>query len=435
MSAAADTALREFNRRYFLDYPLEVSRLLEDLPNARIVELFATQPVEVLVGTWQQLDMATAEQLLSALPPQQVTRLLMLMDPARAAALLNRLDATARERYLKPLPAGVRTELNKLMEYPHDSAGGMMDWRVLPMRGSLSVAEARKRLRESAVTPMQNVFLTANDGELIGRIPMTELAIAQDDTRLAELEQPVRAVVRDTDPREQVVQIIEQHRVNEVPVVDFHGRLIGVIRQATVLATLQEDTSADIQAMVGASREERALSGVGFAVRKRLPWLNINLVTAFVAASVVGLFESTIAQFTALAVLLPVVAGQSGNAGAQSLAVTMRGLALREITVRHWWRVLAKEVNAGLFNGLAIAAVTAIGVFVWSQSFGLALVIAISMIIAMVAAGFAGALIPILLTRLGQDPAQSSSIILTTITDVVGFFSFLSIATMLASLL
>jgi magnesium transporter len=187
--------------------------------------------------------------------------------------------------------------------------------------------------------------------------------------------------------------------------------------------------------MVGASKDEQALSKASFAVKKRLPWLQINLLTAFLAAAVVGLFESTIAQFTALAVLLPVVAGQSGNAGAQALAVTMRGLALREITDSQWLPVTRKEVIVGLVNGVAVALTCGIGVFVWSGSFGLVLVIAISMVLAMVAAGFAGAVVPIVLKRLGQDPAQSSSIILTTVTDVAGFFSFLGIATLLASMI
>jgi magnesium transporter len=191
----------------------------------------------------------------------------------------------------------------------------------------------------------------------------------------------------------------------------------------------------DILTMVGASRDERALSSVLFVVRKRLPWLSINLLTAFLAAAVVGLFEDTIARFTALAVLLPVVAGQSGNTGAQALAVTMRGLVLREIGTSQWLRVARKEVGAGFWNGVAIALMTSAGVLFWSSSMGLALVIGVSMVIAMVAAGFSGVVIPVVLSKLGQDPAQSSSIILTTVTDVVGFFAFLGIATMLSDLL
>jgi magnesium transporter len=187
--------------------------------------------------------------------------------------------------------------------------------------------------------------------------------------------------------------------------------------------------------MVGASEQERALSPPLFAVQKRLPWLQVNLLTAFLAAAVVGLFEDTIARVTALAVLLPVVAGQSGNTGAQALAVTMRGLALREVRTRHWLRVVVKAALAGAGNGVAVAATTSLAGYVWSRSPGLALVIGSSMVISMTLAGFSGAGIPMLLTALRQDPAQSSSIVLTTITDVVGFFSFLGIATLLSGML
>ncbi|MFM1896666.1 MAG: hypothetical protein RLZZ385_1740, partial [Pseudomonadota bacterium] len=198
---------------------------------------------------------------------------------------------------------------------------------------------------------------------------------------------------------------------------------------------LREDIVTDMQTMVGASKDERALSTSLFAVRKRLPWLQINLLTAFLAAAVVGLFEDTIARYTALAVLLPIAAGQSGNTGAQALAVTMRGLTLREITLRDWFRVLRKESAAGFINGLGIAVVCAGGVYLWSQSPGLALIMAIAMVSSMTIAGVSGALVPIVLKRFGQDPAQSSSIVLTTITDITGFMAFLGTATLLSAML
>jgi magnesium transporter len=237
------------------------------------------------------------------------------------------------------------------------------------------------------------------------------------------------------ESREQITETLEAHKVTTLAFVNLDNRLLGVIRHETLLVAAQAEATLDIQTMVGVSRRERALSKVSFAVRKRLPWLNINLATAFLAAGVVGMFEDTIAQFTALAVLLPVVAGQSGNTGSQALAVTMRGLALREIRTSQWLRVATKEVLVALFNSVVIAAVTAAAVYVWSDSGGLALVIGSSMIVSMVAAGLAGAVIPMLLTWLGQDPAQSSSIILTTVTDVAGFLSFLGIASLLSSML
>jgi magnesium transporter len=261
------------------------------------------------------------------------------------------------------------------------------------------------------------------------------VAVASPAARLESLALPAVAAVQPLTTREEVVDELSRRQLRSLPVVDFEGRFLGALRHDALFKAVEEEVTADIQTMVGASKEERALSKPSFAVRKRLPWLEINLVTAFLAAAVVGVFEDTIARFTALAVLLPVVAGQSGNTGAQALAVTMRGLALREIRLRHWWRVSLKEVAVAFVNGVAVALTTATGVYVWSRSIGLALVIGTSMVISMVAAGLAGAGVPMLLTASGQDPAQSSSIILTTVTDVVGFFSFLGIATLLASML
>jgi magnesium transporter len=310
-----------------------------------------------------------------------------------------------------------------------------MDPRVIAFRADMGAREALTRLRRSKARALREIYVTDEEGRLSGRVEMQDLALAEPNQRLADISRRIASAVQNLTPREEVVEILEQYKLPVLPVIDVNGRLVGVIHQAGLLTALQEETSLDIQTMVGASKDERALSKVPFAVIKRLPWLQINLLTAFLAAGVVGLFESTIAKFTALAVLMPVVAGQSGNAGAQALAVTMRGLALREISVRHWLRVVWKEVNVGLLNGLAIALTTGVAVFFWSKSFGLSLVIGISMVLSMIAAGFSGAIIPIALTRMGQDPAQSSTIVLTTVTDVVGFLSFLGIATLMAQML
>ena len=208
-----------------------------------------------------------------------------------------------------------------------------------------------------------------------------------------------------------------------------------MIRNHALIDAAKADVSQDVQSLFGAGREERALSKVSFAVKKRLPWLQINLVTAFLAASVVAIFEDTISKITVLAVFLPVVAGQSGNTGSQALAVTMRGLALREISVSQWFVVARKEILVGVINGVAVAITTSLVVFFWASSLGLAIVIGISMILSMAIAGLSGALVPMILQSMGQDPASSSSIILTTVTDIVGFLSFLGLATLLASVL
>jgi magnesium transporter len=435
MNAGASTAVAALNLRFLLDYPREAARHLEAMPVQDTSVMFAEQPLHAVVPVWSNLATDVEQALFVELPDPRAAALLAELEPARSAALLNRLDEEDRARYKGMLAPQVAAEIDALMHYPPDSAGQLMDPRVFAFRADLTAQEALTRLRRGKRRGSRELFLVDDDGRLDGRVEIEDLALAEPDQILARIAHKVADAVRDTDPREDVVEKMQRDTTTDLPVIDFDGRLVGYIRQSTLASAVQQETSLDIQTMVGASRDERALSSARFAVVKRLPWLQINLLTAFLAASVVGLFEATIAKFTALAVLLPVVAGQSGNAGAQALAVTMRGLVLREISLRHWPRVVLKEINTGLMNGCAVAATTALGVYVWSRSLGLVLVISAAMVISMVAAGFAGALVPIVLQRFGQDPAQSSSIILTTVTDVVGFFSFLGIATLFSSLL
>jgi magnesium transporter len=373
--------------------------------------------------------------LLAEFPETLASHVLAEAEPMAAIAALLQLEPAARERHLEALTTPVAQELRGLMNYPENSAGRLMNPRVAPLRAEMLVGDAIERLRAMRNRTQRILFVVDAEGRLVGRVDTVDLVLADHQKSVGSLMREVKVRIHDLDPREEVVDILERTPLNVLPVVSHSGRLLGAIDQAELVSAVQQEASLDLQPMVGASADERALSPATFAVRKRLPWLQINLLTAFLAAAVVGSFESLIAKFTALAVLLPVVAGQSGNAGAQALAVTMRGLVLREISLRHWPKVLGKEAFTGLVNGLAIAATTALGVYVWSRSVGLMLIIAIAMVLSMVSAGLAGALVPILLRRFGQDPATASSIILTTVTDVVGFFSFLGIATLMAPML
>lgn len=428
-------AIVALNRRFLLDHPMHAAQRIEQLPADEAAAALREQPATVLAPVMLHLATDIAAELLVCLPDELVADLLAELAPNDAARLLGALEPDADRKYLSSLDASVAREIERLAEYPADSAGRLMETRIPYFRGSATVDATLERLRAARTRTTRSLFIVGDDNRLSGRVGIQEIAIAPGDTHLRDLAQPVAAVASPVAPRAEVVDLLDRHKLVDLAVVDVDGRLLGIIYHGTLIQAIQEDATADIQTMVGASKDERALSTPLFAVRKRLPWLHINLLTAFLAAAVVGLFEDTIARFTALAILLPVVAGQSGNAGAQALAVTMRGLALREISLRHWLHVTLKEVQTGFINGLAVAFTCGIGVYLWSGSIGLVLVIAMSMVLAMVAAGFAGAVVPISLTRLGQDPAQSSSIILTTVTDIAGFLSFLGIATLLARML
>ncbi|MGB5472352.1 MAG: magnesium transporter [Gammaproteobacteria bacterium] len=417
-------------------FPQEATEALETAPADEIVQLLHSLPPDRGAQILGRISTALATSVLNKLQPDQARRNLTVMDPVGAALLLGSLDPESRELQLDRLDAGLARELRDLMSYPQASAGRLMQPRPPSIPARLTVKQALHRLRRLPARDTAVLVVTDDSGRLLGLVDLADVVHADPGARLETLVQITTPVcVNALTPREEIIDLFSRYRLRLLPVVDIENRLLGIIRQSTVIKAAQEEAAADLQAMVGVSRDERALSSPLLAMRKRLPWLNINLLTAFLAASVVGIFEDTIAQFTALAVLLPVVAGQSGNTGAQALAVIMRGLAVREIRVRHWQRVLLKEVLAGILNGMAIALVTSLGVLLWSRSAGLAAVIGVAMVISMALAGLSGAAIPLLLTRLGQDPAQSASIILTTVTDVVGFFSFLGLASLFSGLL
>jgi magnesium transporter len=428
-------AVRSLHHEFFKCCPGEATVLLEKRPHQEIARILAGYPLELTLPIWERLAPDVAVRALEALAQPMRPAILSHMDPNRAVAILSVMSPEEREGSLRYMGREMASRLREILAYSPDSAGAMMDTRVLLLRKETTVGEAMGRIRRLHRRGVRMVFVVDEDDRLQGVVDMQDLAAASTGERLESLQRLVPAQINALSPRAEVVKLLEEHQLTDLPVVDFEGRLIGAVRYRNLVEAVEDEASVALQTMVGVSKDERALSKVGFVVRKRLPWLQINLATAFLAAAVVGLFEETIATYTALAVLLPVVAGQSGNTGAQALAVTMRGLALREIHTGQWLRIVLKEMAAAFWNGLGIAVVTAIGVWLWSGSLGLTAVIGISMVLSMVIAGMSGAIIPVILTVFGQDPAQSSSIVLTTVTDVSGFFSFLGIATLLQSLL
>lgn len=433
--ARSDRAVRALLERYLQQFPDEAARELEQLPLKEVVGLLQSQSAPVAGRALQQLTPDVAAEALAALEADAFRGVMPTLEPVRAASLLARLDRDQREERLALMDEPSAHEIRTLMSYPPGTAGQVMDARITTFRADATVKEALAKLRALKGRPIADVFLVGEDGRLAAAMPLQELAVADPGVRLDSLRLRVPVGVQATTSREEVVEVFERGIGTTIPVVDFDGRPVGVIRNDVLVAAAQQEASADLQKMVGASTDERALSSAPFAVKKRLPWLQINLATAFLASAVVGVFEDTIARYTALAVLLPVVAGQSGNTGMQALAVTLRGLALREIRLRHWPRVALKELAAGALNGVAVALVTALGVYLWSGSTGLATVIGTAMVGSMVIASISGASVPMVLQWLGLDPAQASSVVLTTVTDCGGFFSFLGLATLMSRLL
>ena len=421
----------------FMDrYPADAVRKLEQQNPAEAAGILLNKPMTTTLKIWRRFSPLFGASILKEMEVDYRVKLLNQIEPNIGASFLKALDEPTRLALLEMITERyVKNDLIRAMTYLEDTAGALMDARVMYFRPEMTVGEVVSILRGRPHGMYRKLYTVDEENQLHGIIDMEDIALTRHEHTLSTIERLNPSCVDEQASREELVKIFENQKVTDLPVVDVNRRLIGVLRYHVLVEAALEESSVDMQTMVGVSKDERALSPAGFATRKRLPWLQINLVTAFMAAAVVGIFEDTIAKYTALAILLPVVAGQSGNTGAQSLAVTMRGLALKEIYPRMWTRILFKEFNVGVMNGIAVALTTGLGVYVWSKSMGLTMVIMISMVLSMSIASVSGALIPIMLTVTGQDPAQSSSIVLTTVTDIAGFFSFLGIASLFIHML
>lgn len=423
-------AYQLLHEEFFTNYHEEAAQILETFQVPDILRLMQFTTGKNVANLLACMSPVVAAEVITAMSTDLLAQTLPEMSPARAASLLQRLDENLWNAILNRIPSRHANQIRSYMEYPPDSVGSLMDPGVFTLPEDLTVGEAMAQVRSRAPKDIHDLYIVDRNQTLVGKLSVRDLLLIEPDERLQSVMHRDLSAIHPLESREQIVELFSQRLLFTIPVVDLDGHLLGVIRNQDIVKASQEDATADILTMVGANKDERPLSSVSFSVRKRLPWLQINLLTAFLAAFVVGIFESTIAQFTALAVLLPIVAGQSGNTGAQSLAVVIRGLALRDIRPSEWARVSGKEVFVAFLNSLAVAGVACLAVALWSRSFGLTLVIGVSMVISMVIAGLSGAIIPMALKALKQDPAQSSSIVLTTITDVVGFLSFLGLATL-----
>lgn len=428
--AAHRLALLPLLQRYIERDPVTAARLLETMDEVEGGAVLAALPPGVCAEILPLLPAHRAAALWPHLPAKTYEGLTQRLRPEQAAGILLHLTGEARATFLQALSEHTKRRIHELLTYPANSAGRILSTDFLALRQDMKVKDAIQRIRTLATrhAPASYAYVVDEADRLVGVLNMRDLLLASSDVTLqAIMKTDVFSITGFMD-REEVAQELRLRHYFAVPVVDAERRLLGVVRSDQIIGDVQQEGLEDILRMVGAGGDEQTFSPITYSLRKRLPWLYINLATAFLAAAVVGLFKDLIAQITMLAVFLPVVAGQGGNAGAQSLAVVMRGLVLREIRPSNAWRLIAKETWIGVMNGVMIGAATAGVVWLWHGNPMLGLVIGLGMIVNLAAAGLAGAAIPITMKTLGRDPAQSSNIVLTTITDCVGNFAFLGFA-------
>ena len=354
------------------------------------------------------------------------------MDSDDVVDLLEDLDESQHRAILDALEEPDRNAARQALSYPEYSAGRLMQREFVAVPQHWTVGQTIDRMRTDKNLPEQfyHVFLVTPDNTPTGYVSLGRLLSARRETALASItEDSFRSF--DLDEEEgNVAYEFNQYHLISAPVLDDAGRLAGVITIDDAMTVLDEEHEEDLLRMAGAG-EGNLSDGAVKTTWQRLPWLGVNLVTAIVASLVIALFEATIQSLVALAVLMPIVASMGGNAGTQSMAVAVRGLATRDLTSANVWRIIRREILVGLFNGVIFAVVMGAVGYVWFGSLMLAGVIAAAMVINLVVAGLSGIGLPAVLDRLGVDPALASGTFVTTVTDVVGFFAFLGLATVL----
>ena len=387
-----------------------------------------------------------AASTISELPPDIFRQVVDAVSDERLAAVLGRLEVDdivhlvdelpeeRRAEVVALLPEERRTDLRRAELYPDNSAGRVMTTDFVALDAKMTAQEAidhvRARGTRGETDAILYLYVVDDERRLLGVVPIRRLVTSAPDRPCGELmiREPV-SVGADTD-QEEVARIVARYNLLAAPVVDADGRMVGLITVDDVIDVIQEEATEDIYNLAGLDEEERVFSPVGLSVRKRLPWMVVNLGTAFLAASVVGLFRHTIEEVVMLAVFMPIVAGMAGNAGVQALTVVARGIALGETEFSSGASAVGKQFLVGVAVGAVTGAIGALVAYWWGGSPIFGVVVFAAMLVSMAVAGLAGAAVPLALKALKQDPALGSGVLVTTFTDAVGFFTFLGIATL-----
>jgi magnesium transporter len=395
----------------------------------RLVELTGT---DFDFSALNEVDDAVREEILEELEPATVAEGVRELESDDAVELLESLDEEDKEEILERLPPSERDVLERSLDYPEGSAGRRMQSEFIAVPLAWTVGEAIDYMRETADLPQRfyEIYAVDDARHWQGAVSLDALLRSRRPVPLADLIDADRRRVAVGDDLAEVARLFGKYNLVAAPVVDEDKRLVGVITIDDVVDVIEEEADEDFKALGGVSRDEELSDSVWTIAKGRFNWLLINLATAFLASSVLGLFEGQLEQMVALAVLAPIVASQGGNAATQTMTVAVRALATRELGPSNASRVVMREALVGLVNGIAFALITGVAAVAWFKTPGLGIVIGLAIISNLVAGALGGILIPMVLERVHADPAVASGTFVTTVTDVVGFFSFLGIATL-----
>jgi magnesium transporter len=427
---AADTAfLREIVAEL---HEADLGDLIEALDPEERPRLVELTGADFDFSALNEVDDTVREEILEELEPETVAEGVRELESDDAVELLEGLDEEDQEEILEKLPQSERDALERSLDYPENSAGRRMQTEFIAVPPDWTVGQAIDYMRDTPDLPGRFYEIYAVDGaqHWQGAISLDALLRARRPVPLADVIDEDRRRVSVMDDQEEVARLFGKYNLVAAPVVDTENRLVGVITIDDVVDVIEEEADEDLKALGGVTSDEELSDSVWTIARGRFNWLLVNLATAFLASSVLGLFEGQLEKMVALAVLAPIVASQGGNAATQTMTVAVRALATRELGSNNAFRVVMREGLVGLVNGLAFAIITGIAAVAWFKIPGLGVVIGLAMLCNLVAGALGGILIPMVLERVRADPAVASGTFVTTVTDVVGFFSFLGIATL-----
>ncbi|MBX3579874.1 MAG: magnesium transporter [Rhizobiaceae bacterium] len=376
-----------------------------------------------------EVDDAIRADIVDYLPNEQIAEAVQDLDSDDAVYILEDLDKEDREEILSKLPFTERIRLRRALDYPEETAGRRMQTEFVAVPPFWTVGQTIDYMREDSNLPerFSQIFVIDPTFKLMGAIDLDQILRAKRAVKIEDIMHETRHAIPATMDQEEAAREFEQYDLLSAAVVDENERLVGVLTIDDVVDVIQQEAEEDLLRMGGVGDEE--LSDSVFATsRSRVPWLLVNLATAFLAASVISLFDATIEQIVALAVLMPIVAGMGGNAGSQTMTVTVRALATKDLDIYNAGRIIRREMGVGFINGIIFALLIGSVAGLWFQSIEIGGIIGAAMIVNMFCAAVAGILIPLLLDRFGVDPAVASAVFVTSVTDVVGFFAFLGLA-------
>jgi magnesium transporter len=410
----------------------DLGDLIEALEPEDRVNLVELTGEDFHFSALNEVDDAVREEILEELEPQTVAEGVRELESDDAVALLEGLDEAEKEEILEKLPPLERDALERSLLYPENSAGRRMQTEFIAVPPDWTVGQAIDYMSDTPDLPdrFYEIYAVDDRRNWQGAISLDALLRSRRPVSLSDIVDENRRRVSVLDDQEEVARMFGKYNLVAAPVVDTMNRLVGVITIDDVVDVIEEEADEDLKALGGVTSDEELSDSVWTIARGRFNWLLVNLATAFLASSVLGLFEGELEKMVALAVLAPIVASQGGNAATQTMTVAVRALATRELGSSNGLRVVMRECLVGLVNGLAFAVITGIAAVAWFKIPGLGIVIGLAIICNLLAGALGGILIPMALERVRADPAVASGTFVTTVTDVVGFFSFLGIATL-----